>query len=435
MTDVEVGGQDVLALIDGAASGRVFLLQRARVVPGAVEVVVAGGQDVEAIATALVEGGFVRRGHRFARLGPSAAGLVAVLALDRWGLPASEVARLLGSAQPVAGTRWMAVPQLPDELLILCARLDELPDVLPVERRAALHRVLAEGGNAWVAAAQRSREWRVTVALDTVKAAYDEGRTITRRDRRRAARARGELSTPRDGAVIAISGLDGAGKSTQAHALAATLHELGLDASVRWTRLGLSRVLTVLAAPVKLLLVPLRRRRPPEGVQVRTYRGSIGADEDSLPTATDLVARDLRARLPLVHAVWTAIVAVVNAIEQRAAIRPGLQAGRIVICDRYLLDSVAHLRYRYGAGRANSTPERLLRALSPDPVVAIFLDLDPAEAYRRKPEEYDVAELAAQAEQYRAAAGELDAVVLDATADPATLARRIAVEVWSRLPD
>ena len=426
--------QDALATIARTARGRVLLLDHAAVVPGAVEVV-ADGQDVEFIAAALVERGFVRRGHRFAWFGSSGTVLVAVLELERWGLSAPEVGRLLGSAQPVAGTGRLAVPQLADELLILCRRLDELPDVLPAERRAALHRALAEGGNAWVAAAQRSREWRVGAALDTVKAACDEGRLITRRDRRRAAREGAAPMTPRQGAVIAISGLDGAGKSTQAHALAATLHELGLDASVHWTRLALSRVLTVLAAPVKLLLAPLRRRHPPEGVQVRTYRGSTGADEDSLPTATDLVARDLRARMPLVHAAWTAIVALVNAVEQRAAIRPGLRSGRIVICDRYVLDSVAHLRHRYGAGRALNRPERLLRAISPAPVVAFFLNLDPAEAYRRKPEEYDVAELAAQAEQYRAVADELGALVLDAAADQAALARRIAVEVWTRLPD
>src|SRR5438270_380228 len=86
---------------------------------------------------------------------------------------------------------------------------------------------IIEDPAAFVRARARASTWRL-------------GRELRRLEARYARRPRARwpprfLRRPRRGAIIAFSGLDGVGKSTQAQALKATLAALGYEPDLVWT--------------------------------------------------------------------------------------------------------------------------------------------------------------------------------------------------------
>ncbi|MDQ1695879.1 MAG: hypothetical protein QOJ03_1232, partial [Frankiaceae bacterium] len=72
-------------------------------------------------------------------------------------------------------------------------------------------------------------------------------------------------------------------------------------------------------------------------------------------------------------------------------------------------------------------------SLSPAPLVAFYLDVSPDVAYARKPEEYDVEELAAHAALYRREAARLGVTPVDASRSREEVAAELARTVWSLL--
>jgi thymidylate kinase len=110
-----------------------------------------------------------------------------------------------------------------------------------------------------------------------------------------------------------------------------------------------------------------------------------------------------------------------------------IRRGRIVISDRYVLDSLVQLHDRYGRVHGVGLQARLLRLLTPAPLAAYFLDVPGDEARRRKPEEFSVDELDAHRRAYLEEAGRLGVRVLDGRRPPDELAALIADEVSDRL--
>lgn len=132
------------------------------------------------------------------------------------------------------------------------------------------------------------------------------------------------------GFLLALEGIDGAGKSVQARAVGAALEARGL-----------SVVLT---------------HEPTQGPWGRLLRES--ATRGRLAPAEELEAF-LKDREQHV----------------REVIRPGLAAGRVVITDRYYFSTVAY------QGARGLDPAELLRrneAFAPEPHLLVLLDLDPA---------------------------------------------------------
>lgn len=132
------------------------------------------------------------------------------------------------------------------------------------------------------------------------------------------------------GFLLALEGIDGAGKSVQARAVAAALEARGLAV-----------VLT---------------HEPTQGPWGRLLRES--AVRGRLAPAEELEAF-LKDREQHV----------------REVIRPALAAGRVVITDRYYFSTVAY------QGARGFDPEALLRrneAFAPQPDLLVVLDLDPA---------------------------------------------------------
>jgi hypothetical protein len=197
------------------------------------------------------------------------------------------------------------------------------------------------------------------------------------------------------------------------------LQALGVDAATEWTRITRNKSLDLFAGPVKWVLRLFGRGD-------RTPRETSTTDEPFDP------GREFRRRSPFVTQIWTVIVAVTNALTQRKVTRPHIRAGRVVVCDRYVLDSAVHLRWLYGEDRKFSLQTALVRWLSPKPLEVFFLDIDPEVAYARKPD-FDLDELSAQAALYRRLHPSFSAHRIDGQRDPAEIAAEIAREVWLTL--
>jgi dTMP kinase len=204
------------------------------------------------------------------------------------------------------------------------------------------------------------------------------------------------------GWFVTFEGGEGSGKSTQLARLAARLRERGLDPLVTREPGG-----TPLAEGIReLLLDPARR---------------------PAPMAEALLMEAARADL-VTH-----------------VIRPALEAGRVVLCDRYDDSTLAY----QGAGRG--LDQRMLRSLNLaatsglKPDVTLLFDVDPAlglarragatETPNRLDREPEAFHVRVRARYLELAAGEPDRfMVLDGRLDPERLETMVWAALEPRLP-
>ncbi|MFC0532269.1 dTMP kinase [Phytohabitans kaempferiae] len=188
--------------------------------------------------------------------------------------------------------------------------------------------------------------------------------------------------------VVALVGVDGSGKTTQAHRLAAALTEVGLPATY-WQNAGGRRWFGRLAK--------------------RLGRGS---------DAQRLLGR---AGLLLVESIlrWLAIA--------RALLRSRLR-GRVAVMDRYAVCQYASIRAHEGS-RVAEWFARAAYALFPRPDMTFFLALDAAEAVRRidlRGEDHESEEFLATSDvAYRSLPEFKSFVVIDASGTPDEVTARI----------
>ena len=215
----------------------------------------------------------------------------------------------------------------------------------------------------------------------------------------------------RCGALVVVSGVDGAGKSTQIARLEARLRARGARPLVFWHRPGYSPELDA-----------LRR-------VVRRLRGG------ALPPPGPSAARERAFGRPSVRAAWLATALLDTFAQHALKVRTMLAAGRTVICDRGLADARLDLALRFP--EAVPLLERLwpaIEASTPRPDVSLLLLVSPEEARRRseaKREPFpDPPEVRlARDRAYRELAGREPWRVIDAEADVETVAERVWREV------
>jgi thymidylate kinase len=107
---------------------------------------------------------------------------------------------------------------------------------------------------------------------------------------------------------------------------------------------------------------------------------------------------------------WVFVVALVNARSyRRAAARVG--RGTHVVADRWLVDALVDLVVRYGQHRAAAW---LLRRVTPQPDLSLFLEVDVDTAIRRKPGDQAPRVLEAMALLYAEEAVRNELITLDA---------------------
>jgi len=195
------------------------------------------------------------------------------------------------------------------------------------------------------------------------------------------------------GSLIVLEGLDGSGKSTQVQALAAGLRAAGHELVVT--------------------------REPTGGAAGRRIRAAAAAG-DPLPPERELAwfVEDRREHV-------------------RGVIRPALEAGRIVVSDRYFLSTVA-----YQGARGLDWRELLAQSEAefPAPDLAVVLEIAPGEGLARVADRGHRAEPLFEDREFLARVAEIFAALdrpylarVDAGATPEQVGGRIRALVRERL--
>ena len=401
----------------------------------------ARSNEQEVLAAWLEREGFLERGGEWVRFHDCGVESLDLVPVSAWGLLGAETSELFGEALPIPGFERLVRPAPRHMLLILARRLAEGDGRMPHKHRNRIADALSEDASAWEGARASAAAWRVERALTALDRAYHSGRGASRVTRasalaewpfgqgrtRTRAFVRGWLEARRaerrrNGRLITFSGLDGAGKSSQAEALRNALEQLGWTTAMQWVRLEWTtlwenRWLGVIGWPARASLGLLAGvRRSPDG--------------EAPPTLTPTAVRE---RSRFVSNIWVTVVAFAHASAQRREVRSHLRQGAIVICDRYTLDAAAHLRFRYGEQRPFRFPIGVVHRFSPRPLRSYFVDVPAETAYARKAEQYSLEELARQAQLYREEAPGLGVRKLDGQRPREELCAEIAEDVWRAL--
>jgi thymidylate kinase len=460
-------------LVDAAVAGRVLIYGSLPPHGRDLDLLVREPEET-ALGVCLPEAGFTSLGSEWARFASCSVEVVELALAADWDLPADELTALFDEGIEIEGLRHLVRPSPHHALLILARRIAGGDGVIREKLRLRLEQALAEDPDAWTHAEARVELWSTRTALRALQNAWRTRRTqpardpivvsaadraAARRERRLArsqrhdgARSRlrsavKELPRPRRGAVIALSGLDGAGKSSQGAALREVLERLGYDAIVVRTRIAWDDSLWTIAGPIKRLLTPplrllalMRRAHAGRGPATRERAEPRAAmrrrpREDELDggthkqSATTHPVTIMRESSPLLTDLWTLMVTLANAASQWRLMRRQLLRGGIVICDRYTLDSIVELRYSYGAERPFRGARAALALLYPKPVCAFFLDVPPDVALERKGE-WGIQWLAEHRELYLQECERLGVRLLNGERDQAEICAEVAREVW-----
>ncbi len=218
--------------------------------------------------------------------------------------------------------------------------------------------------------------------------------------------------------VVAIGGMDRAGKSLQRRALLEHLVASGYRPVYRWSRVGYTRRIE----SAKRLLRRLRGGGGQGGGGPRTYP-----------------QRASRLRSPLKRRLWTTI-ALLDLLWEYAVVVRWLRArGLAVVCDRWLCDALVDLRVNFPDDRVERRPLwRLLEKLAARPDASFVLLISPEESLRRahasgrrhvEPREV----LEARLVEYRRLAASGLAEAIDAGQDPDTIGKELRERLERRL--
>ena len=395
--------------------------------------------EAEALGVVLASLGFESNGHQWARFRDGEADLVEVVPIEAWHLAATEVDALFETGRPLPGTRSFVRPAPPQAALILARRFVRgRARQLDRKTRERIESLTVEDPEVWEKAARRAGEWGADAALSCLRQAYSERTTVSRIARARALNeilaASGRppvraqvrawaslLPRPRRGSLVTLSGLDGAGKSSQAAALYRALDTLGYRPVREWAPLGGTRP----ALAVVSLGRPLLRRVMGSTSAATPPRLGIGHANGDTP-------RD-RGKSEVLRAVWVAFLVGLNAAAHvRAKIRHAGK-GRTMIFDRYVLDSAVQLQHNYGDTALVRGCIRLLRLLSPKATRAYLLDVSPETARKRKEDLWSTNQLGQRARLYSDWHESFEVVRLDGERPPEVLADEIARDVWRTL--
>lgn len=358
--------------------------------------------DADAIASRLRKDGFISTGNEWALFRDCAVRKIDLVQAEEWNLPAREQSAVFSEGHVLNGFTNVVEPSPHHALLILARRLQGGPGPLDLKHRRRIDDALAKDPQSWQIARERAYLWNAETALVHLESLIYERKPV-----RRWPRVRRPMRT----FVISLSGVDGAGKSSQAEALRDCLDQLGFDPVLEWTPVHVLN-LDFLTRPVRRLL-------------------GVGPPS-KLP---DRVSPDFRpSTYPAIVAhVWVTVAAIATALSLWRSIWRYLGRGKVVICDRFTLDFAVFLEYRHGEKRDFRIQTWLLRALAPRAFCSFLLDVRPEAALDRKEDQYSVEELERQVELYRAKSARFGARRLDGEQPFELLCAEIGSDAWRRL--
>jgi thymidylate kinase len=405
---------DVASIIEATAARPVLVVGSLPPVGRDWDLFVHDG-DRAAIEARLHAAGFMPARRRWVRPSGDAPDVVELLGRAEWRLPEHEVDRLFADAVPLDGHARLCIPSPADRLLVLAHKLPRTPGFLEPKHRERIRATLSEDPGAFARARERSSAWHLGRNLHRLEARYWRGPRVRRLP----------LHRPRRGAIIAFSGLDGVGKSTQAEALRASLEALGYEPEIIWAPIGQNRTLRRFASAVKHAA-----SRLPVG-PLAGVRGE--AVEAPLLSRTQPGMPDFGPSRKLASAAWSTVTTLTNALALRRAAHGTRTRGRIAIYDRYVLDTVVDLRFQYAPEARLRFQEALMRALAPTPDRAYLLDVSPDVAHQRKPD-WSLDQTRRRAELYRGEHAALGVRLLYADKPLHELGREILRDALESLP-
>jgi thymidylate kinase len=197
--------------------------------------------------------------------------------------------------------------------------------------------------------------------------------------------------------LIALCGIDGAGKSTQASLLQTRLRASGSSTEVLWCRWD-----PLLARPAVRLLDRLSRR------------GGAGAGISDSNADNGDSRRALKRRLlssRLVRKLWMILMVLDYGLQVAPRLYVARRSADVVIVDRYRHDVLIDLS---AGGELVNTPPAL-RWLLPEPDLIVILDVHEEIALSRKPESPDLTYLEDRRQLYRQLALGSAAILIDAS--------------------
>ncbi|HEX6885096.1 MAG TPA: hypothetical protein VF530_17110 [Planctomycetota bacterium] len=227
------------------------------------------------------------------------------------------------------------------------------------------------------------------------------------------------------GLVIALSGVDCAGKSTQRERLTRWLHAQGRAPVLLWTRAGYTPALEALKT--------LARR-------VRGRGGRTRAGVAARPGGYPRRAADFAS--PCTRWLWLGAALLELLWLYAVRVRLWRALGRVVICDRHLLDCLVDLRVNFPAQRVERRWLcRALRRCAARPDVALCLLIPPELSLERARDKgrfhWETLEVhGRRREAYATLCAELQVQVLDGTRPAPELAREVerAVRAAAQAP-
>lgn len=374
--------------------------------------------------------------QQWLRLRGCSCDVVDLVPSARWGLPADEEDRFFAEGLPVEGFEWLVRPSPHHFLLLLSRRIAAGQVHLSDKRRRNIDRLLERDPHAWTRAEERAGAWRVRVALTALEHTYRGVVTISPAMRLRMAsevlgkdpgqwsrdlaRAATRTVLPKPVSVVCLSGLDGAGKSTQATILAETIKKLGGDVAIEWMPLGHNASLAPIRDGVKKLLARVGHL----GFSGEEAEASVIREGPVLDAG-----KAFRQQSGKVTEAWSTVVAITTALHHRRVAVLHSFRGGVIIFDRYVLDAAAQMYYFYGDGREFRFQKWLLKTISPQPLCAFFLDVPPEVVLERKHLQYAPEQLTRQYGHYTRLLDELHVRRLPGTRSREELCETIAKEV------
>jgi len=218
--------------------------------------------------------------------------------------------------------------------------------------------------------------------------------------------------------LIAFTGIDGSGKTTQARLLVDALRQKGVKVSYVWCRWE------------PLIVRPFvrvwkgRKRRVAEERDVSGYKSLQIEKEKVLDNA-------------VIRSLWILLFLLDYALQVFFRLRIKSIRGGIIVSDRLFYDSFIDQAVNLGRRGEGWLTESLgswwVKILFPAPDMVIYIDCPEIVAFERKGDTVDIEYLVERRRLYLGLAGRYDWLVLDGALSTDEVARQVRMAVYKRL--